>query len=89
MNKITFKGKEYPTRTFVVEFDEMQHTYTIATESLAEALGVHGAKDLTGRAEQIDNEIYYYVEDEQIKLGADEICNDHLDIPMEFVKEIK
>jgi hypothetical protein len=86
---IKFKGKEYPTRTFVVEFDEMQHTYTIATESLAEALGVHSGEDLTGRAEDIDQSIYYYVEDDQIELGADEICNDLLDIPMEFIKEIK
>jgi hypothetical protein len=85
---IKFKGKEYPTRTFVVEFDEMQHTYTIATESLSEAMGDNKEKHGT-RANEIDNQIYFYVEDEVIELGADEICNDHLDIPMEFVKEIK
>lgn len=87
MNKIKFKGKEYPTRTFVTSFEGRQATYTIATESLAEALGV--GDDLTGRAEDIDQSIYFYVEDEVIELGADEICNDHLDVSMEFVKEIK
>ena len=85
---ITYKGKEYPPRTFVVEFDDMQSTYTIATESLADALGVHSDEGLTGRAEKIDDGIYYYVEDEEIGLGADEICNDLLDMPMEFIKEI-
>jgi len=84
---ITYKGKEYPTRTFVVEFDDMQHTYTIATESLSDAMGDDKEKFDT-EANEIDNEIYYYVEDEQIELGADEICNDLLDISMEFVKEI-
>ena len=89
MNKITFKGQEYPTRTFVTLFEGREATYTIATESLAEALGIHSDEGLVGRAEDIDQSIYYYVEDEQIELGADEICNDLLDVSMEFIKEIK
>ena len=88
MNKITFKGKEYPIRTFIVLFEDEKHEYTIATESLSDAMG-DDKEEFGTEANEIDNEIYFYVEDEVIELGADEICNDHLDESMEFVKEIK
>jgi hypothetical protein len=88
MNKIKFKGKEYPTRTFIVICEDEKCEYTIATESLSDAMGDNKEKHGT-KANDIDNEIYFYVEDEVIELGADEICNDHLDVSMEFVKEIK
>lgn len=89
MEKIKYKGNEYPTRTFVTSFEGREATYTIATESLAEALGIHDGKDLKGRAEDIDQSIYYYVEDEHIELSAEEICNDLLDVSMEFVEEVE
>lgn len=80
MNKIEFKGKEYLTRTFLVsspEFDG-EREYTISTESLYEALGDN--KEVCGSEEsEIDNEIYFYVEDDVINLTAEEICKNHLD----------
>ena len=88
MNKITFKGKEYPTRTFIVLFEDEKRKYTIATESLSKAMSDE-YEEFGTEANKIDNEIYFYVEDEIIELGGDEICNDHLDVSMEFVKEIK
>jgi hypothetical protein len=86
MNTITFNGKEYPTRTFKVMFEGSKHTYKIATDSLYDALGddkeIHGSE-----ANEIDNEIYFYVEDDVINLDAVEICQDCLDEPMEFISE--
>ena len=89
MKVINFKGKEYPTRTFKVMSDEFdgESIYTIATESLDEALG--DTKEHWDTEENnIDNTIYFYVEDEVIDLGADEICKNYLDIEMEFIEEI-
>jgi hypothetical protein len=88
MNTIKFKGIEYPTRTFIVICEDEKREYTIATESLSDAMG-DDKEEYGTEANDIDNEIYFYVEDEVIELGADEICNDHLDVSMEFVKEIK
>jgi hypothetical protein len=86
MNKITYKGIDYPTRTFNVVIEGDKRQYTIATESLSDAMG--DDKEVFGsEANEIDNEIYFYVEDEVLELDANEICNDHLDEPMEFVSE--
>jgi len=86
MNTITFQGKEYPTRTFKVMFEGDEHTYTIATDSLYEALG-DGKEKYGTEANEIDNEIYFYVEDEVIELDAAEICQDCLDEPMQCISE--
>lgn len=91
MNTITYKGKEYPTRTFTVtspEFGEEQ-TYTIATNSLFDAISKDDKHEVYGTLENaVDNKIYFYVEDEVIKLDAKEICANHLDIEMELIEEI-
>ena len=45
-------------------------------------------KELEGsEANDIDIEIYFYVEDSVIKLSGKEICLLHLDEPMEFIEE--
>ena len=76
-------------RTFTVNFEDDEHTYTIATESLAEAIGINDEYNGTlGDVEEgIDQSIYYYVEDEVIGMDAEEICKNHLDEEMEFVSE--
>ena len=89
MNVINFKGKEYPTRTFKVmsdEFDDEQ-IFTIATESLDEALG-DNKEEWDTEENNIDCTIYFYVEDKVIDLDAKEICENHLDVEMEFIEEI-
>jgi hypothetical protein len=76
MNAIKYKGKEYPTRLFIVnnpEFGENQ-TIRIGTFNLNSDLG--------------DDEIYYYIDDNDFELSGEEICKNHLDIPMEFIEEI-
>jgi len=83
MKTITFKGKEYPTRTFNVVSEGIDTQITIATDSLSEALMNGKIED----GEAIDNEIYFYVEDEVILLSGEEICKEHLDIEMEFISE--
>ncbi len=89
MDNITYKGVEYPTRTLSVSIDGTEQDITIATESLQKALftekGYEG--DLAELEENIDNQIYFYVEDAVIGLDANEICEKHLDVAMEFLEE--
>ena len=85
---VEYKKKKYPTRTFVVESPEIggKRTYTIATESLSEALG-DKKEEWDTEENDIDCEIYFYVEDEVIGMDAEEICKNHLDVPMDFIEE--
>ena len=88
MDVINFKGKEYPTRTFKVMSDEFdEQIFTIATESLDEALG-DNKEEWDTEENNIDCTIYFYVEDNVIDLDAKEICENHLDVEMEFIEEI-
>ena len=84
MDKITYKGEEYPVRTLVVEYDNKQMGITLGVESLAKAMDYDF--DRPGN-QVVDNEIYFYVEDEILELPAEEICKNHLDIPMSFISE--
>lgn len=85
---IEYKGVKYPTRALFVgglHLDEPQ-THIIATESLSEALGEN--KEKIGTEENdIDCEIYFYVEDDVIGLDAEEICKNHLDTEFDFIEE--
>jgi len=84
---ITFKGKEYPTRTFTMTCEGAgEMTAIIATESLSEAMG-DDKEAFDTEANNIDNTIYFYVEDEVINLPAEEICKNHLDIEFKFISE--
>jgi hypothetical protein len=88
MNAIEYKGKEYPTRLFIVnnpEFGENQ-TIRIGTYSLNSDLGDAGS--FGEEEELVDDEIYYYIDDSDFELTGEEICENHLDIPMEFIEEI-
>lgn len=89
METITFKGKEYPTRTFNVILDGDNETteIIITTYSLSDAMGDDKEINDT-EANDIDNTIYFYVENSAIDLDADVICQNHLDEPMEFVEEL-
>ncbi len=88
MGTIEYKGKQYPTRLFIVnnpEFGENQ-TIRIANDSLDIAMGNHSNH---GEEEtNVDDQIYFYVEDEVFDLSPEEICENHLDIPMKFIEEI-
>jgi len=91
MNTITYKGIEYPTRTFDVRFNDEdrgdeENYITIAPQSLSDALG-DKKEELDTEEEGIDCTIYFYVEDDKFNLDAEEICQNHLDEPLEFVGE--
>ena len=82
MNTITYKGINYPTRTFDVyladEDENGVQTITIASSELSEALGDR-IEVTDSEEEEIDNLIYFYVEAECFDLPAEEICRLHLD----------
>lgn len=83
---IRFNGGIYPTRTFVVEHDDVdrQCVYKIGTESLKDAIETSSKKVYTLGTE---NQIYFYVPDEVIYEDADWICRTQLDIPMKLIEE--
>ena len=86
---IEYRGEVYPTRVFRVdnhEFGEPQ-VIRISVMSLWENI-MHGTQDLGSNEQIIDDEIYYYVDDEFIEYSADEICEKYLDSPMKFIEEI-
>jgi hypothetical protein len=86
---ITYKGKQYPTRTFTIKLNDEDRTQevTISVESLSDAMG--GKKEKDGTKEQtIDNTIYYYVADAVINLSDKEIASFHLDAGYVLVAEL-
>lgn len=87
MNKIKFKGKEYPTRTFIVKWSPENPTgelqIVIAPESLSVAMG------FSREGWKLDEGIYHYVEDENINKPAKEICERYLDTKIELISEVK
>lgn len=90
METITYKGKDYPIRTFdahLADEDENEtQTIIIATSELSEAISDN--MTLSGSEEEgIDKLIYFYVDVEAFELSADEICREHLDEPFVFIAE--
>jgi hypothetical protein len=86
MNIIKFMSGHYRTRTFLVQLPEMdeEQEITIAVDSLHTAL--ENTDNLEG---DIDDQIYFYVDDDKIHLRPEEICSKHLDEPIKFIEEIK
>ena len=92
MNHIEFNGKEFPSKTFNVLIDGEEQTITISTASLLFELvnflpSDNDINSLSSEAEQIDNDIYFYVDDDKFDLSPSDICKNHLDEPIEFVSE--
>ena len=86
---ITYKGKHYPIRMFMVSSEEMGglQTIMISVQTLSDTLG--GNKEVHGTVEEeIDSTIYFFVEDDKFNLSAEDICKNHLDIPMRFMAEL-
>jgi hypothetical protein len=85
--KIIFKNKEFPIRKLKVLFNGSERIYTIAAESLSDAMGEEKDDDAS-EASELDSTIYFYLADELIHVSADEICKKHLDIEMQFIEEL-
>lgn len=94
MNKITYKGKEYPIRTFRVQFPgtNIIDAIIIATMELWDDIEEEFPDKLDNISEEaktVDEQIYFYVEDEaMLKLPAAEICSSFLDDELIFLEEI-
>ena len=69
-NHIDFNGKSYPCRWVTAPLfkDEYQENYLIATESLEHALLQEGDIPISKHAEMIDNQVFFYVNDDEIAL---------------------
>ena len=88
MNTILFKDKEYPKRTLLVKIDGVKYLITIATESLSDAMG--DEKEVFDTvANNIDNNIYFYILDELITLPPKELAENHLDTEITFIEELE
>jgi len=73
----TYNEREYPTRSFNLKLGTEKSVVTIATEALFDALTDDGSipiNKLPRKAALIDENIHYYVSDEEFKLKADELC---------------
>lgn len=84
---ITYKGKQYPSKSFTVIMNNEERLITISIESLSDAMGSKKEKDGT-KEQSIDEKIYYYVADAVINLSDKEIAHYHLDERFEFVPEL-
>jgi len=81
-----YKGVKYPSRTFNVLLEGKERQYVIAPESLFDAMG-DDWEDTTTKASRLDDEIYMYLPEETFNLNGEEICKNHLDVPMKFISE--
>lgn len=72
-DSITYKGREYPSA--YIEMGGTIGCIRIATEALQQALENDGLYDaeIPGEVEAIDNQIAYYVTDEEFKLPIREV----------------
>lgn len=91
MEEIIYQGVTYPTRTFDVhlasEDEDGIQTITIASTNLSDALGDYPIGDEVSEEENIDNQIYFYVDVEFFDLDAETICQEHLDEPFVLITE--
>lgn len=88
MGTITYKSKEYPTRTFMVSDDFSTNTImvrddfsvTLATEELYDALtDGNDIENLPSLEENIDENIHYYLSEEEFQLTMEELKEIALD----------
>jgi len=88
MNKVTYKGKDYPVRNLVIKGDGISKMQvTLATESLVNAFNQEH-ETVGTEANLLDDQIYFYLEDDQIELDPETICKNHLDEEFEFIEEL-
>jgi len=79
-NHIEVNGKKFPLRTLVAVVGGVQQEITISVHTLESELH----DDIEARLESsvnIDETIYFYVDDEDINRPAKQICEDCLDEP--------
>lgn len=92
LDSIEYDEKLYSIRHIKINDDGDVKTYTIAPLSLLDAMiekeGEDCTSDDTTEAFNLDNVIYYYMEDDIFYNNASELCRYALDVPMELIEEI-
>lgn len=88
METIKRNGKEFKLRTLEVRYADIENEeettfITIASESLSNELDIENDE----ADKLIDEEIYFYVDDEHFDKSGEEICKSHLDEEMHFISE--
>lgn len=88
VDSVEYKGKEYPVRTFdVIIPDVGEQTIIVSVQSLSDAMGEK--KEIEGtKANDIDCQIYFYMDDDAIGLDAVDICKQHLDTELTLIEEV-
>lgn len=72
LDTITFQGNEYIIR--IIDTEEYG-TVQVATTNLADALLPEGIDHVSDEAEDIDNGIFFYVEEDEINLPEEELIS--------------
>ncbi len=74
MESIAFENKEYPLRFVKITFDGETSVEPVSTLSLEEKLMTKDFDDWVSKeAEYVDEQIFFYVHDEEINLPDSEI----------------
>ncbi len=82
---ITYKNIEYPTRTFLVKSKETGDiNIKIASFKLFDIISDDFEKD---EAQEVDNQIYMYVSENELTLPAKELVETKLDVKFKIIKE--
>ena len=72
LDTITFQGNEYIIR--IIDTEEYG-TVQVATTNLADALLPEGIDHVSDEEEDIDNGIFFYVEEDEINLPEEELIS--------------
>lgn len=87
MKTITYNNHQYPIRVFNMRSDETGTIRCIIADTRLERDLCHEDDYVCEEVENIDEGIYFYVDEGVLDLPAEEICSKHLDIPFKFIKE--
>jgi len=93
MQTIEYKGRSYPIRVLVMKNSNIEEgtpdEYIIASDSLSKAISPSGYfdNDMDDEGEGVDNQIYFYIGDNDIDKPAKEIAEKLLDEPFVLVNE--
>lgn len=70
---ITFQGNSYPARVLTIMLNDEPEEVTVSVQSLSDVL-MNEDKHVSDEAEQIDNGIYFFIQDDMINLPDAELA---------------
>ena len=81
---VTYKGKKYQLKTFDIMLDDEVRTITVAPQSLADAMTIELMEKEGTEENDIDCEIYHFIDDDAMDLPIEVIAGAHLDESFEL-----